>query len=157
MLIQQKIGNLNSYAVKNKALDLVCLAWFETNKRILHKKTKSGLDISLKFLRENQQLTEGDILFEAESVIIAVEILPCEAIIVRPKTMEEMASACYEIGNKHAALFFCDNELQIPFENPLYYSLQLTGFDVTVGERKLLNRLQTTVAPHISIQNISKI
>ncbi|MEI9933714.1 MAG: urease accessory protein UreE [Ferruginibacter sp.] len=81
------------------------MEWYETNKRILHKKTAAGRDVTMKFLKENQQLTQGDIVFEDEYTIIAIEIIACDVIVIRPKTMFDMASICYEIGNKHLPLF----------------------------------------------------
>ena len=60
----------------------------------------------MKFLKENQNLTQGDILYEDAETIIAVEIQPCDAIVIKPKNNFEIASICYEIGNKHLPYFF---------------------------------------------------
>ena len=151
MLIKKKIGNIKDYDVDNKFIDRLQLQWYETNKRILHKKTTSGKEIILKFFKENQQLTEGDILFEDSTTIIAVEILPCDAIIIKPKNDFEIAAACYEIGNKHLPLFFCDDELLIAFEEPLYNLLNAAGYNVKRGERKLIMPLKTSVKAHASL------
>lgn len=148
MLIQKKIGNIGSIDILEKNIDKVQLEWFESNKRILHKKTNAGIDISLKFLKENQQLTEGDILFEDKDILIVVEIKPCDAIVINPKSMQEMASLCYEIGNKHLPLFYFADELLTAFEKPLYNLLLSSGYDVKQGKRKLLHPLKTTVSPH---------
>ncbi|MES2430134.1 MAG: urease accessory protein UreE [Bacteroidota bacterium] len=150
MLIQKKIGNIKSYSINDKQVDWVILEWFEVNKRILHKKTKTGVEVILKFLQENQQLTQGDILFADEATIIAVDILECDVLIINPKNMFEMASICYEIGNKHLPLFYENDELLIPFEQPIYKLLTAQGYTIQVGKRKLLQPLKTTVAPHSS-------
>jgi len=147
MLIQQKIGNLNQQPT-NKAVDWLELKWYETNKRILRKQTKSGKEIALKFLNENPNLTQDDILFENEKEIIAIEVLPCDCLIIEPKNMFEMASVCYEIGNKHLPLFFEDNAVLVSFEMPLYRLLSAQGYEVKQEQRKLLQPLKTTVAPH---------
>lgn len=148
MLIQQKIGNLNSYTVNAKTIDWLALHWFETNKRIQRKTTNEGVEIALKFLQENPSLTQGDVLFEDETTIIALEVLPCECLVIAPKNMFEMASVCYEIGNKHLPLFYENDELLIPFEQPLYKLLTAQGYKVKQQPRKLLQPLKTTVAPH---------
>ncbi len=150
MLIQKKIDNIKSNPVNDKQIDWLILEWFETNKRILHKKTRSGVEVVLKFLQENQQLTQGDILYKDESTIIAVDILECDVLIIHPKNMFEMASICYEIGNKHLPLFYENDELLIPFEQPIYKLLTAQGYDIQTGKRKLLQPLKTTVAPHSS-------
>ncbi len=148
MLIQEKIGNINLYSHNSKTIDCIEFEWYESNKRIQRKKTISGKEVSLKFLNDNPSLTQGDILFEDEETIIVIEILSCECLVVAPKNMFEMASICYEIGNKHLPLFFENDELLVPFEMPLYKLLTAQGYLVKQEQRKLLQPLKTTVAPH---------
>lgn len=148
MLIQEKKGNLNLLENPNKTVDWLALEWFETRKRILRKKTVSGLDISLKFLNENAALTQGDILFEDEKSIVAIEVLACSCLVIQANSMFEMASVCYEIGNKHLPLFFENDELLVPFENPMQRLLVAQGYTVRIENRKLLHALRTTVSPH---------
>jgi urease accessory protein len=148
MLIKEKIGNLSSFDADGLSIDMLHLQWYECNKRILHKRTESGNEVTLKFLQQAPQLQQNDVLYADEKILIAVEILPCEAIVVKPSTMYEMAYVCYEVGNKHLPLFFEDEELLIPYDAPTFRLLQASGFDATIQERKLLNPLKTTVAPH---------
>ena len=148
MIINKKIGNLDSLSAAGRQVDWLCLEWYETNKRILRKKTQSGREISLKFMNENPGLTQGDILFEDGQTIIAVDVQPCDCLVIYPKDMKEMASVCYEIGNKHLPLFFESNYLLVPFEQPLFRLLTAQGYDVKQEKRKLLNPLKTTVSPH---------
>ena len=148
MLIQEKIGHINSFQINNQTIDLLQLEWYETRKRILRKQTSSGEEILLKFLNENPALTEGDILYADEGILILVSILPCNCIVMQPKNMFEMASACYEIGNKHLPLFYEADQLLVPFEMPLFNLLLVQGYAVQQEERKLLYPLKTTVAPH---------
>ncbi len=148
MLIQEKKGNIKASVASNKSIDSVLFEWYETNKRIQKKITKSGKEMSLKFLNDNPALTEGDILFEDENLIIVVEVVPCDCLVIAPKNMIEMASVCYEIGNKHLPLFFDNDELQVPFEKPLFKLLNAYGYVVKKEQRKLLHPLKTTVVAH---------
>jgi len=104
--------------------------------------------VILKFLGENPNLTQDDILYYDEETIIAIDILPCDTITIRPKNMFEMASVCYEIGNKHLPLFFHEGEVLVVFEQPLFRLLSASGYDIERGSRKLLHPLKTTVSPH---------
>jgi urease accessory protein len=149
MVIKEKIGNINFFAINNRKIDSLLLEWYETNKRILHKKTISGIAVVMKFLNENQQLTEGDVVYEDDFNIIAIEIKECDAIIIRPKTMYEMASVCYEIGNKHLPVFYEEDEILVAFEAPLFQLLESAGYDVSQGKRKLVNPLKTSVSSHV--------
>ncbi len=148
MIIQQKSGNLNTININKRSIDWLQLEWFEASKRILRKQTRSGNDIALKFPDRNPVLTQGDVLYEDDTFIIAVDILPCDVLAIQPASLFEMASVCYEIGNKHLPLFYEKDELLVPFEMPLFRLLAAQGYVVKQDKRKLLQPLKTTVAPH---------
>jgi len=148
MIIKEKIGNLSSFNDEGRPIDRIQLEWFETSKRIVHKRTGSGKEIVLKFLNNAPNLQQDDILYADEYSLIVVEILSCEAIVVIPRSTYEMAYICYEIGNKHLPLFFEENLLLIPFDEPVFKMLQASGFAVTRQKRKLLNQLKTSVSSH---------
>jgi urease accessory protein len=148
MIIREKLGKLNSLDTNGKTIDHLCLEWYEKGKRILHKRTTEGKEVVLKFLKESPELQQDDVLYKDEQCLIVVQILPCDVLVIKPKTMYEMALACYEIGNKHLPLFFQDDELLIPYETPLHRMLQALGFQCSVEVRQLLNQLRTTVSPH---------
>jgi len=148
MLIQQKSGNLAEFKIGNRTVDILPLEWFEANKRILHKRTQVGREVILKFLNESQHLGQDDVLFQDENYLIVVDILPCEAIVIKPATMYQMAAVCYEIGNKHLPLFFVNEELLIPYEAPIFRLLQAAGYRPVQEKRKLTNQMKTTISPH---------
>ena len=153
MLVKEKIGNLELFAINNRNIDYVLLDWYETNKRILHKKTILGRDISMKFLNENPQLGVGDIVYEDDFSLIAIDIKECDAIVIRPASMYEMAAVCYEIGNKHLPLFYQDEEIVVAYEVPLFALLSAGGYNIEQAKRKLIQPLKTTVTPHGSSSN----
>lgn len=148
MIIREKLGKLNSFNIGTKTIDHVSLEWYEKGKRILHKRTVKGKEVVLKFLKENPELQQDDVLYEDDQCLIVVQVLPCDVLVIRPTTMYEMALACYEIGNKHLPLFYQDEELLIPYEAPLHRTLQAIGFQCEVQVRQLLHQLKTSVAPH---------
>jgi urease accessory protein len=149
MLIHQKTGRtLSTTTLESKAIDYVYFEWYETQKRIQRKKTTAGTDISLKFLDKNPRFTEGDVLFEDAHSLIVVAIVPCDCIVIRPKNNFEIASVCYEIGNKHLPLFYEKDELLVPFEQPLFRLLTAQGYEIGQEKRKLCHALNTTVTPH---------
>ncbi len=147
MLIQEKIRNLGNQTPPPHT-DWLELHWYETRKRILRKITRGGREVSLKFLRENAELTEGDVLLEKDDLLIAVTVIPCSCIVIRPENLYQAASVCYEIGNRHLPLFFDGGDLLVPFEKPLLLLLQAQGYAVETAERRLLQPLSTTVSPH---------
>ena len=149
MLIIEKLGNLHTSPINNRKVDPLPVEWYETNKRILHKPTRSGQPVTLKFLQQNPELKEGDILWLDERNIIAVEIIPCRCIVISPASIRTASSLSYEIGNKHLPLFYEDDELIVPYEDPLFHLLKASGYEVRVEERKLKEALKTSVLPHV--------
>ncbi|HCA05783.1 urease accessory protein UreE [Chryseobacterium sp.] len=147
MIINQTIGNLSENP-SAKNIDYLDLEWFETTKRIQLKKTRLGTDVAIKFLREGQRLREGDILFEDEENIIAVNVLETEAIVMSPDSLLEMGTVCYEIGNKHIPLFIQEDKVLLPFEMPMFRWLEASGFKPEKHTVKLLNLLKSNVEPH---------
>lgn len=148
MIIKEKLGNLKSFESSNRVMDWLPLEWHETNKRILHKHTTFGKELTLKFLQQAPNLQQDDVLYTDEKTIIAVQILPCEVIIIHPTSMYQMAAVCYEIGNKHLPLFYETDAVLIPYEAPVFRMLQAAGFDIKKEVRQLLHPLRTSVAPH---------
>ena len=153
MVIKEKLGNLNSFEISSRSIERVAIEWYEASKRILHKRTQSGREVAIKFLQEAQNLTNDDILWYDDKLAIVVDIQSCEVISIRPGSMQEMASVCYEIGNKHLPLFYSNGELLVPFEAPLFQMLTASGYEVAKQNRKLLNQLKTTVSPHINTES----
>ena len=155
MVIQEIMGNINSYNQHNKIIDTVSLEWDEMRKRILHKESGSGEHLNMKFLKENHLLTQGDIIYEDENKMIVIEIIMCDTIIIKPSSLHEMATISYEIGNRHLPLFYQEEELLVPFEYPLYRLLLAAGYSIDTGKRRLVNQLKTTVTSHLQNSNIT--
>jgi urease accessory protein len=148
MLVKEKLGNLTAFDTGGYSIDRLRLEWYETNKRVLHKHTDSRCEVVMRFLKENQELQQDDILFKDDSRIIAVEINSCDAIVIKPTSSLQLASLCYEIGNKHLPLFHHEDVLLLPFEEPIFRWLAASGYNVQRETRKLLHQLKTSVAAH---------
>jgi urease accessory protein len=154
MPLTEKIGHVDTFPLLGRKIDYLLLEWFEANKRILHKKTNSGKDISMKFLQGNPMFIPGDIVFADDVSVVVIDIKEVEVIVVKPGSMQEIAAICYEIGNKHLPLFYQDEEILVAFEKPLFHFLEAAGYIVEKGMRKLTNPLKTTVAPHANSSSL---
>jgi urease accessory protein len=141
MLITEIIGNINFFNANNRKIDYLLLEWHETNKRILHKKTIGGLDVIMEFVKQNPSLSEGDIIYEDDFNVIAIEIKECETIVLRPKSMLEMGRICNEIGKSDQQVFYQSDEILIAFEDSLFRSLSAAGYNISVENRKLFTPL----------------
>ncbi|MCW3467270.1 urease accessory protein UreE [Chitinophaga nivalis] len=148
MIIDTIIGNLDTTDTSGLQIDLLSLEWFETTKRILRKHTQGGMEIGIRFLKEGQRLKQGDILYRNDTKIVAVDILPSDAIVVTPRSLLEMGSVCYEIGNKHLPVFIQQDQVLIPFEEPIFRWLIASGYATTKEHTRLTNLLNANVQPH---------
>jgi urease accessory protein len=156
MLIKEKIGNLSSFEDDGRAIDRLPLEWYECTKRILHKKTGNGREVVLKFLKEAHQLQPDDVLYADAECLIVVDVLPCEAIVLTPASMYEMAYACYAIGNKHLPIYYNNDALVLPYDPPILKVLQTAGLKPEVQKKQLTGQLITTgVSTHAHDRGVS--
>ena len=134
MPIERIIGNLQHRDVSKFQVDYVNLEWYNTRKKIGRWRTENGKEVAVRFSDLPPiGLCQDDILLEDGNSIIAINILPTDVLCIHANTPTEIAKICYEIGNRHAALFFGDNafEFRTPFEKPIKFlldKLQIKNF-----------------------------
>lgn len=148
MVIKQVIGNTATLLLDGLTIDPLELEWFETAKRIQRKTTAGGMEIAIRFLREGQRLLQHDVLYMDKQKAVVVHIKPCDAIVVSPRSLLQMGTICYEIGNKHLPLFIQDGQVLIPYEEPLFRWLLASGYEPVKEEKQLVNMLKSNVEPH---------
>lgn len=148
MIIQQKTGTLQQIKPGDRQVEQIGLEWYETGKKILHKRTDAGRAVVLKLLNEAAPLQQDDVVYMDDALLIAIRILPAEAIVLQPATLHEMAMACYEIGNKHLPLFYQDGILTMPYDTPVFNQLLKAGYQPQKENRQLLYPLKTSVMAH---------
>ncbi len=150
MLIKEIVGKESQYELEGFEIDTLELEWYELNKRIQRKTTISGREIALKFISESVALKEGDLLYynADEKVAISVKVIDTMTIVISPANMLEMATICYEIGNKHMPLFIDNDDILLPYEAPMFKWLEAAGYAPKQEERKLQQRLKSNVSGH---------
>lgn len=148
MLITQKVSHIRLSEAGRRIVDTLPLQWYEASKRILNKRTVLGKELSLRFLKENQQLKNGDILYEDKNMLIVVEILPCETIHLEPESLYDLVFVCYEMGSKHFPLFYENGDLLIPYDKEIYNMLQQSGFKLNCETRQLIHQIKSKHEPY---------
>lgn len=124
MIVEKVIGKLNSDT--DKKIEKVFIDWFERDKKLLRKTTSEGNEIGITV---GTPLDEGDVLYEDNERIIAVEISPCELIKINVFSMKEMGRACFELGNRHLSLAITDSFIKCPYDEPTFLYMKKLGFD----------------------------
>ncbi|MFI3283085.1 MAG: urease accessory protein UreE [Rikenellaceae bacterium] len=148
MRITEIIGSHSTLDLSGMEVDYVELEWWELSKRIQRKRTTAGRDVAMKFMAESIAMKGGDILYMDESCAITVRVLKSPTIVLSPRTMHEMATVCYEIGNKHMPLFIDGDDILLPYEAPMFKWLQSAGYSPKSEDRVLENRLKSNAANH---------
>lgn len=125
-------------------LDYVNIEWYEAFKKIHKKVTDKGEEVGIRL--DDSVLTrglyEGDILYLDKERALVVHTPKC--MVIRVKVDENhphmAAKVCYEIGNRHAPLFYGEEENTFitPYNEPMYLMLEkLHGVTATKEIQRL--------------------
>lgn len=139
MLCENILGTLSDEKFKNLKVDYVDIEWHEAFKKLHKKKTQEGRDIGISLGNEilTKGLNQDDVLGVDGDTVIAVNIPPCEALVMTVDSDPMIAKLCYEIGNKHATLFRGEGDYQFitPLDLPIKALMEKLGVKV---ERKIV-------------------
>lgn len=140
MVCEKILGKLNETDVTGKTVEYVEIEWHEAFKKLHRKTTESGREIGIRM--DDEVLTRGliqdDVIYDEGGLVIAVNTPPCEVIEVSLTEGHEMmgAKVCYEIGNRHAPLFWGENGTYITiYDEPML--VMLSKIHGVVAEKKL--------------------
>ena len=110
MLCEQVLGKLEDLDVSGQTVEYVDIEWHEAFKKIHKKITDQGREVGIRMDDSilSRGLFQGDVIYQDETVIVAVNTPPCEIIEIAlaPGHEKMAAKVCYEIGNRHAPLFW---------------------------------------------------
>ena len=118
MLCEQVLGKLHDFDTTGKTIEYVDIEWHEAFKKIHKKTTDKGTEVGIRM--DDSILARGlyqDDVIYADNEVIRVSLTPGH---------EKMsAKVCYEIGNRHAPLFWGENDTFITIYNePMLVMLQ---------------------------------
>jgi urease accessory protein len=113
MIATTILGNTRDPKWQNYLVDTLYLDWYELNKKILRKVTQNNIEVGVNLLQDKESLQDGDIISINQNQIIVINVKACECIAIKAKSQLELARICYEIGNRHAALFIDEYDSSI--------------------------------------------
>lgn len=142
MIAEKIIGKLGE---TSKKVETVTIDWFERDKKLLRKTASSGEEIGIK---TESPLNEGDILYEDDEKIIAVEIAPCDLVSVSVSSMKEMGRLCFELGNRHLSLSVAENCVKCPYDEPTFEYLKRLGFNACKTHEKFEGYIECKAHAH---------
>lgn len=128
MLVEKLLGALSDAAFRDKTVDYVDFEWHEAFKKLHRKVSRAGREMALRFddgiLRRG--LKQDDVVAVERDTVVAVNLLPCEVLVITADDHRKAAKVCYEIGNKHAPLFYGPNqgEFMTPYDKTIATLMQ---------------------------------
>lgn len=123
--------------LSGRTIDFFEIEWYEAAKSRMKKKTQGGVEV-LVDKANRDAFEDGDLLYLSEELAILLKIKPCDCVVLYPRSLQEVGTICFEIGNKHVPIFITDeNEVCVAYDAPLYQLLQSGGFVIEIEERVL--------------------
>ncbi|GGG22975.1 urease accessory protein UreE [Pontibacter amylolyticus] len=120
-----------------RTIEFFEIEWYEASKSRMKKKTQGGAAVLVEKSRKDP-LEDGDLLYLSEELAILLKIKPCDCVVLYPRSLQEVGTICFEIGNKHVPIFITDeNEVCVAYDALLYQLLQCGGFEMGIEERVL--------------------
>lgn len=125
MICEKILGKLEDTDLQGKKLEYVSVEWHEAFKKIHRKVTDSRREIGIRLDDSvlKTGLLEGDVLYADQELVIAVHTPPCQVIKAKVSSHypEMIPKVCYEIGNRHAPLFFGEDSFTFvtPYNEPM--------------------------------------
>lgn len=127
----------NGLAPAQGVVDILEVEWYETSRSRMKRKTRNGLEVLIN-KTDRSTFQDGDILFSSEERTIILKIKPCDCIVLRPASLQEVGTICFEIGNKHIPIFITDQqEVCVAYDAHLFQLLMSGGFGPEIEERIL--------------------
>jgi len=144
MIANTILGNTKDPKWQDYLVDTLDLEWYELNKKILRKISGNNIEVGINLLQEKDSLQNGDIISIDKNSIIAINVKACECIAIKAKNHLELARICYEIGNRHAALFIDEHDSSVfllAMDKPIMQMLGKIGAEPKTVTARLIKPL----------------
>ena len=128
MIIENVLGNIKNFPTEGKTVDKVILDRERLSKPHQKVRTESGEAFGLS-LPHGCVLQSGDVIYADDDRVVAIELEPEDALIIRPEGQMQWARAAYNIGNMHQTAFIQDDCIVTPYDTILESIMQ--KLDVT--------------------------
>jgi len=155
-VIEELAGNLGDGHYDGLEVDYLDVEWHDAHKRIARISTRSGLELGLRLsdAASRRGLRQDDVICADGRRAVAVNILSCPCVSVEVSGRASLARLCYEVGNRHAPLFYGESagegadsdsdagmdaeRLLMPYDEPMFAMMEKLGFSPKKVEARLM-------------------
>lgn len=156
MLVEAPVGHVADSSLDPAEIDWCDFTWAECFQRALRKRSRNGREFRV-LLKIGTTLRHGDVLIASSQAApaVAVNVLPCEVLVARPRDITELAAAAFKLGDLHVpAQLDGDRIITIP-DGPTEAALTELAIPFEIQHRRFEPTLRSTT--EITISNTFKI
>jgi urease accessory protein len=117
-------------------MDLVDIHWHELNLRALRRRSRGGLTVRI-ILPADQRLEHGAVLACDGTGSVVINLLPCDALVIRAESPAQSAQIAYALGNLHLPAEISDVEISLPASEATQAALGRLGIQYELKSRRL--------------------
>lgn len=136
MLVEKITGRLETLQKKNRTIDWVLLDHYDMAKPHQKVKSQNGETVAVS-LPHGEQLFCGAVLYEDDKKIIAVDLMPEDALEIHPKGSLQWAKTAFNIGNMHHPAYLHEDCIVVPYDGIMENLLKKIGVEYRRCSRKL--------------------
>lgn len=136
MIIERVLGNVRQTVNLPPHIERVYLRSDLLLKKVQRVKTDHGKELGIR-LKNNEELRDGDILYQDEKNAIVISVLEDEVIAIRPTTFKQMGEISHKLGNRHLPAQFTEDEMIVQYDYLVEKLLQDEWIPYVCEKRKL--------------------
>ncbi|KGE12306.1 hypothetical protein [Sphingobacterium deserti] len=108
---------------QNLQEEKLAVEWFEVSKSQFERHTDGDRPIKLKRVN-NKYLRDKQVIYQDEKSYIAIDLQPCNSIVLKSDDAMLMGKFCFDVGNRHLPVFvLSESEIAVAYDGRLYDAL----------------------------------
>ena len=136
IIVEKVLGNICEFDTSKVTVDKIMLDHHDMSKPHQKMKSEGGETVAVS-LPHGENMFCGAVLYKEEEKIIVVDLLPEDALVIRPQGNMQWAKAAFNIGNMHHPAYLHDDCIVIPYDAILENLIKGIGVPYERCQRQL--------------------
>lgn len=126
MLVEKIIGNIKDTKIVGLMHEVVKMDHYDLDKPHQKVESEEGNKYAVS-LPQGEHLSDGDILYIDDERAVFIDLIPEEALEIKPRTNVEWGVAAFNIGNMHKTAYLHNDRILSPYDPILAQLLEKAG------------------------------